>query len=304
MSDRRAVVSQTTRPSSEKGRQSAAASRGASAFTSQASGPKPTGEFVSGVLHSAGLPLDEHSRTFFEPRFGHDFGKVRVHTDARAADSADTLLADAYTAGDHIVFGAGQYAPASSKGRALLAHELAHVAQQAVPQSLSVSLRVSRLGPVAEQAAENECATSGSAFRPHASRSRAWCHSSCNHEDSRREAIAGWGGTDEEAIYARLRIAGDEEKNAVLGDPVLMQERQDDLSPRGEWGTVRWDHWCVRRVARPCRVRRMGHRRGRNLKPLRRRRPSNSNARWNAARCSWSCAMSFSDDEAGAGAGH
>ena len=236
MSDRRAVVSQTTRPSSEKGRQSAAASRGASAFTSQASGPKPTGEFVSGVLHSAGLPLDEHSRTFFEPRFGHDFGKVRVHTDARAADSADTLLADAYTAGDHIVFGAGQYAPASSKGRALLAHELAHVAQQAVPQSLSVSLRVSRPGSVAEQAAETSAQRLALGLPPACQPiSEPGVIHRAIKEDL-REAIAGWG-TDEEAIYARLRIAGDEEKNAVLGDPVLMQELQDDLS-RGEWGTV------------------------------------------------------------------
>jgi hypothetical protein len=62
-----------------------------------------------------------------EPR--HDFGRVRVHTDARAADSASALNARAYTVGDHIVFAEGQYDPASSAGRELLAHELTHVAQ-------------------------------------------------------------------------------------------------------------------------------------------------------------------------------
>lgn len=59
-----------------------------------------------------------------------DLGAVRVHTDARAAESAAAVHARAYTVGSHIVFGAGEYAPASAAGRELLAHELAHVAQQ------------------------------------------------------------------------------------------------------------------------------------------------------------------------------
>ena len=65
-----------------------------------------------------------------EPRFGRDFGGVRVHTDARAAASARDVGAFAYTLGNNIVFGAGQFAPGTQEGRQLLAHELAHTVQQ------------------------------------------------------------------------------------------------------------------------------------------------------------------------------
>jgi hypothetical protein len=63
-------------------------------------------------------------------RFGHDFSRVRVHTDASAAQSARAIDARAYTVGRDIVFGAGQYRPQTDSGRQLLAHELAHVVQQ------------------------------------------------------------------------------------------------------------------------------------------------------------------------------
>ena len=65
-----------------------------------------------------------------EPRFGHDFSKVRVHTDDTAAEAARTLHANAFTAGSHVVFSEGQFAPDTSNGRRLLAHELTHVVQQ------------------------------------------------------------------------------------------------------------------------------------------------------------------------------
>jgi pyrrolidone-carboxylate peptidase len=77
-----------------------------------------------------GRPLDSSARAYFEPRFGYDFSHVKVHSDTRAAESARSVDALAYTVGSNVVFGAGQYAPASSDGRRLLAHELAHVAQQ------------------------------------------------------------------------------------------------------------------------------------------------------------------------------
>jgi hypothetical protein len=86
---------------------------------------------VHEVLNSPGHPLDAGARSFLEPRFGRDFGDVRVHTDARAAASARAVNALAYTVGQHVVFGAGQYQPAAEDGRKLLAHELAHVTQQA-----------------------------------------------------------------------------------------------------------------------------------------------------------------------------
>jgi outer membrane protein OmpA-like peptidoglycan-associated protein len=85
---------------------------------------------VHEVLRSPGQPLDEATRAYFEPRFGRDFSRVRVHGDARAAESAKAVGALAYTVGRNLVFGAGAYAPATDSGRRLLAHELTHVVQQ------------------------------------------------------------------------------------------------------------------------------------------------------------------------------
>jgi len=86
--------------------------------------------FVQGALASPSTPLDEATRSFMEPRFGHDFGQVRVHKDESAADTNRALDALAYTVGDHILFGAGQYAPNTAYGKRMLAHELCHVLQQ------------------------------------------------------------------------------------------------------------------------------------------------------------------------------
>jgi len=85
---------------------------------------------VNEVLRSPGTPLDPATRSFMEPRFGHDFSQVSIHADARGAESAQAVNALAYTVGRDIVFGAGQYAPRSSAGLRTLAHELAHVVQQ------------------------------------------------------------------------------------------------------------------------------------------------------------------------------
>ncbi len=85
---------------------------------------------VHEVLNSSGQPLDTTTRAFMEPRFGHDFSKVRVHTDGKAAESAQAVNALAYTVGQSIVFNAGRFSPALPTGRRLLAHELTHVIQQ------------------------------------------------------------------------------------------------------------------------------------------------------------------------------
>ena len=89
---------------------------------------------VSGIvqqgLSGGGQPLDAQTRAFMEPRFGHDFSRVKIHTDARAAQSADQVAARAYTVGSDIAFRAGDYTPGTSEGKRLLAHELTHVVQQ------------------------------------------------------------------------------------------------------------------------------------------------------------------------------
>lgn len=82
------------------------------------------------ILRSPGRPLETEVRRDMELRFGHDFSRVRVHTDARAAASAQDVDALAYTVGQSIVFDAGQYAPRTQTGQQLLAHELTHVVQQ------------------------------------------------------------------------------------------------------------------------------------------------------------------------------
>jgi hypothetical protein len=83
----------------------------------------------------AGASLDPASRRYFEPRFAHDFGSVRIHNGPHAASAAASIQAHAFTLGRDVVFAAGAYAPSSDSGRRLLAHELAHVVQQSGPNS-------------------------------------------------------------------------------------------------------------------------------------------------------------------------
>jgi hypothetical protein len=82
------------------------------------------------IPDTGGAPLDAPVRAHMERRIGHDFGRVRVHTDHAAAKSARALHAHAYTVGSDVYFAHGQYAPASQSGQRLIAHELAHVVQQ------------------------------------------------------------------------------------------------------------------------------------------------------------------------------
>ena len=96
---------------------------------------------VHGTLQSAGDPLSATLRDFFEPRFGHDFGRVRLHSDQAAALSAEAVNARAYTVGPHIVFAPGAYAPAAEGGRTLIAHELAHVLQQSAGGAPALGLQ-------------------------------------------------------------------------------------------------------------------------------------------------------------------
>ena len=89
------------------------------------------------ALRGGGQPLPDATRAFFEPRFGHDFGRVRVHTDARAAATARAVNASAFTVGRDIVFATERYAPETPEGRKLLGHELTHVVQQSRASSPS-----------------------------------------------------------------------------------------------------------------------------------------------------------------------
>jgi len=88
-------------------------------------------------LKGGGQPLDSATRSFFEPRFGHDFSNVRVHTDSSSADTAKSINARAFTLGNHVAMGSGEYQPNSQSGQRLLGHELTHVVQQGELQTSS-----------------------------------------------------------------------------------------------------------------------------------------------------------------------
>lgn len=92
--------------------------------------PNVVPPIVHEALRLPGQPLGATTRASMEPRFGHDFSKVRVHADAKAAESARAVNALAYTVGRDVVFRMGQYTPGAREGRKLLAHELTHVVQQ------------------------------------------------------------------------------------------------------------------------------------------------------------------------------
>jgi Domain of unknown function (DUF4157) len=81
-------------------------------------------------LNGKGRSLGHDERDFFEPRFGHDFSNVQLHTGSEANQSAKSINALAYTHGNNIVFGSGQYQPNTESGKKLMAHELTHVVQQ------------------------------------------------------------------------------------------------------------------------------------------------------------------------------
>lgn len=81
------------------------------------------------ALQGGGRPLRASIRSFFEPRFGSDFGEVRVHTGPRADEAARAVDATAFTVGHDVVFRAGTYRPETVSGKRLLAHELTHVEQ-------------------------------------------------------------------------------------------------------------------------------------------------------------------------------
>ncbi len=85
---------------------------------------------VNSVVRSGGQPLDSTTRDFMEQRFGQELGDVRVHTDARAAESARAVHALAYTVGQDVVIGGRGSFASTIAAPVLLAHELAHTIQQ------------------------------------------------------------------------------------------------------------------------------------------------------------------------------
>lgn len=132
-------------------------------------------DVVYDVLQSPGHPLDPAIRRFMEPRFDHDFSRVRVHADARAGESARAVNALAYTVGSDIVFGNGQYTAATKEGQQLIAHELTHTIQQQGAAGTPAQLEIDSPGSSHEREAEHTSAAvlSNGTDRGHGSQSAA-----------------------------------------------------------------------------------------------------------------------------------
>ncbi|WP_457651877.1 eCIS core domain-containing protein [Rhodocaloribacter sp.] len=120
--------------------------------------PSASHESVSANVHEAirdsGKPLDSETRNFMEPRFGHDFGNVRVHTGTQADRAAREVHASAFTVGRDIVFRNSRFAPDTPEGKRLLAHELTHTIQQKTGSATPDGLTVSHPGDRAEKEAQ------------------------------------------------------------------------------------------------------------------------------------------------------
>jgi hypothetical protein len=123
------------------------------------------------VPGGAGQPLDRKLRAYFEPRLGFDLSRVRTHTGAEAAESAKRVRARAYTVGSDVVFGRNQYEPETQRGRWLVAHELAHVAQAGRASGVAGTKAVER-----DASAAATAAVTGKAVRIGARRSGVELH--------------------------------------------------------------------------------------------------------------------------------
>lgn len=131
-----------------------------------------------------------------------DLSDVRVHTDARAAESAHAVNALAYTVGRDIVFAAGAYQPTKESGQRLLAHELTHVAQQSA-KSNSAMPTIQRQPSASVPAPDVDAANGGLNEQMLKQIAR-----------TLREAMKGWG-TDEEAIYSAFAGRTQEQVDAI-----------------------------------------------------------------------------------------
>lgn len=109
---------------------------------------------VHEALSCPGRPLDSDVRDFMESRLEYDFSRVRIHTDAKASESARAIAATAYTVGRDVVFSADHYSPSTRSGRELVAHELVHVIQQG-HQPSPTSLRIGSADDHFEREAEH-----------------------------------------------------------------------------------------------------------------------------------------------------
>jgi Domain of unknown function (DUF4157) len=172
---------------------------------------------VHETLRSRGQLLDADARAYFGPRYSFDFSRVRVHADRQAGETARSLGAAAYTVGSQIVFAEGRYQPGTPAGRRLLAHELAHVAQQRNASVPGTQLEVGRPSDAAERAAD-------------AAAQHALAHAAARPVDAidapatvRRVTYESWAGYFDNDLEYRSTKETDGKGNGAYGSPIQIR---------------------------------------------------------------------------------
>ena len=174
------------------------------------------------VLLGRGHPLDGNVRSGMEARFGHDFSEVRVHSDGESAATTRAYRALAYTTGSDIVFSPGQYRPDTATGRRLLAHELAHVVQQAGAPSAVRPKDMSTPSDATERAADGAAHVFGRRAEPDrwlALELRDTLRATRTHRPMIQRAVATWAGEFDTDKYDTVLDAA--KKNQVGVNIVL-----------------------------------------------------------------------------------
>src|SRR5438093_4164687 len=177
---------------------------------------------VKNVVGSGGgSPLDGDTKGFMESRMGADFSDVRVHTDAKASESARSVQAHAYTVGSDVVFQSGQYAPESDSGKRMLAHELTHVVQQRsgpvagtpAPGGIKISHPSDTFEQAAESSADRAMSSQGPATQSPATPAPASVQREGEEEEELQGAFVQREGDEEEELQGTfVQREGDEEE--------------------------------------------------------------------------------------------
>lgn len=187
-------------------------------------------------LEGPGSALPQPVRGDFERRYGLDFAGVRVHIDQPAAQAAQGLRADAFTLGKHIGFARGRFAPDTSRGQRLLAHELAHVVQQSHSTNSTHGAALGGLGVAAEASpdAESEAERVAEAVvhgrAPPPIRHATGALIQCSPESELVDGYTSWGNLDEARLGAELQrraLAGQQAFVEAVLDALGSSDRDD-----------------------------------------------------------------------------
>jgi hypothetical protein len=187
------------------------------------------------VGSGGGSPLDKDTRGFMESRLGADFGDVRVHTDAKASDSARSVQAYAYTVGSDVVFQSGKYEPESDSGKRMLAHELTHVVQQRsgpvagtpAPGGIQISHPSDRFEQAAEGSADQVMSSASGAAPASASAAPASVQREEDDEDEVQGMFVQREGEDEEEVQGMFVQREGEEEEELQGT-FIQREAADE----------------------------------------------------------------------------